>query len=123
MSSNNKKIKISRSFLFKLTCRTSIFFLLFSVSIISIYITGSYQNFLDSTQFFLLFLCSLNSVILLLFSAAGFIESVALFFINWQKRYILYSVLFLILSILCFIFLITFSSISIIAKGINYDLS
>lgn len=119
MSSNNKKIKISRSFLFKLTCRTSIFFLLFSVSIISIYITGSYQNFLDTTQFFLLFLCSLNSVILLLFSAAGFIESLAFFFINRQKRYIVYSALFLILSILCFVFLIAFSSISIIAKGIT----
>lgn len=119
MSSNNKKIKISRSFLFKLTCRTSIFFLLFSISIVSIYITGSYQNFLDSTQFFLLFLSSLNSVILLLFSAAGFIEALTLFFINWQKRYIIYSVLFLVLSILCFIFLITFSSISIIAKGIQ----
>ena len=88
--------QISRSFLFKLTCRTSLFLALMLLALITFYLSGNYQNFLDSTQMFILFLSSADCVILFLFSIAGTMESATLFFISRKKRYWIFFALYVL---------------------------
>lgn len=116
---NTKSKSISNSFLFKLICRTTLFLALFLVVLISFYISGNYQNFLDSTQLFILFLCSADTIGLLLFSIAGFFVSIFRLILTGKKKYwiIIIVYFFSILGSICLF--VAFRSLSILALGLQ----
>lgn len=85
------------SFLFRLTKRFTLFLLLQALVLLACYISGNFQNFLDSTQRFILLLSSVNAVMLVFFAAAGAAQSFLLIFITKKKRYALWFLAYLIL--------------------------
>ncbi|WP_407399141.1 hypothetical protein [Treponema sp.] len=99
MAKNIIKDTFKNSFFFKLNCRTSLFLGLFLVVLFSFYLSGNHQNFLDSTQLFVLFLCSVDSIGLFLFSMAGLIESVVLFIVSGKKSYWIFFAVFFLSSV------------------------
>lgn len=119
MAKNILKEALKKSFLFKLTCRTGLFLGLFLVVLFSFYLSGNHQNFLDSTQLFILFLCSLDSILLFLFSLSGLLESVVLFFISQKKRYWIYFSIFLLGLIVSAGMFFLVRVISILTHGIQ----
>ncbi|MGN0728221.1 hypothetical protein [Treponema sp.] len=119
MNSINYKLKnIDRSFLFKLTGRTFLFFLLFSVFLATLYISGTYQDFLNSTQSFILALCSLSCLGLFIFSAAGIIQSAVFFFVTKRKSYWIFFAIYFTACIFSSAVFVAARIISIAAKGV-----
>ena len=87
MDSLDRLKKINRSFLFKLTGRTSLFLFLLSTFLIVLYVSGSYQDFLDSTLNFVLTSCSATILGLFVFSAVFHSSGdKALFFFLYRKE-------------------------------------
>lgn len=117
MAKNIFKEALNKSFLFKLTCRTSLFLASFLVVLFSFYLSGNFQNFLVSTLLFVLFLCSLDSIALFLFSLAGIFESIVLFFIQKKKRYWIYFFVFILSAILTAAVFLVARSLSILTMG------
>ncbi len=110
--------KLSTSYLFKLTNRTSLFLFLMLVVLTLFYVSGNFQKFLDSTQSFILVLCSFCAISLFLLSIAGFIESITLFFSVKIKSFLIFTPVYFLssaFSLLCFM---AFRLISTISKGI-----
>ncbi len=110
--------KINRSFLFKLTGRTSLFLFLLSAFIMVLYVSGSYQDFLDSTLNFILVSCSLTILALFVFSAAGLIQSIVLFFISKRKSYWIYFFVYILSCTFSSLIFFLARTISILSKGI-----
>jgi hypothetical protein len=110
--------KINKSFLFKITCRTALFFALMTVFLLGFYVSGTYQDFLESTLIFSLFLCSIFSAMSFFFAVSGIFQSVIWFFILKRKIFWIYSALFfvsLIFSAAIFVFCRT---VAIVSNGI-----
>lgn len=118
MDSLDRLKKINRSFLFKLTGRTSLFLFLLSTFLIVLYVSGSYQDFLDSTLNFVLTSCSATILGLFVFSAAGILQSIILFFISKRKSYWIYFFVYILSCVFSAGFFFLARTISIIAKGI-----
>lgn len=117
MAKNILKEAFRKSFLFKLTCRTSLFFGTFLIVLCTFYFSGNRQNFQDSTQLFILFLCSLDSIGLFLFSFAGMIESTVMFFMYGRRRmWIYFSVFFFSAALSSAIFFVA-RTLSILTQG------
>lgn len=115
---NKHKQKTDNTFLFKLTWRTSLFLFLLLAVLFLFYLSGNYQNFLDSTQLFVLFLCSIICIFLFLFSAAGILESIFLFFSTMKKRYWIYFACYVLSLILSGAFFVALRTISKISLGL-----
>lgn len=107
------------TFFFRLVKRFTIFLTLQIIVILSLYIRGSYQNFLDSTQRFLLLFCSINAVMLVIFSIAGLVQSIILLCLNKEKKYILYFLGYLVLIIVISLVFTLLRSITILSLGLH----
>ena len=118
MFSKKSKGTIDKSFLFKLTGRTSLFFALLLLVLVFFYLSGNYQNFLDTTQAFTLFMCSADCIVLFLFSLAGIIESIGLFFVSRKKRYWIFFGVFFISGIISAAVFMALRTVSILSLGI-----
>ncbi|MBR1910873.1 MAG: hypothetical protein IJ828_00805, partial [Treponema sp.] len=66
------------TFFFRLIKRFTLFLFLQLAVLCVLYVRGSFQNFLDSTQRFLLLFCSIDSAMLFIFSIAGAVQSIVL---------------------------------------------
>ena len=107
--------------LYHLTLRTVLFLVLFLSSVILIYGIGNYQQFLDTTQNFILSIAAAVSIVLVFFSAAGFICAVLMLFrknCTKRVRYITASVLMLLSFIYGTVFLIFTRTVSILSAGV-----
>ena len=82
MSGENIEKDDSKPVLYRLVARTVLFFVLFLFSLLVFYAIGNYQNFLDENQYLILKAASFASIMLFVFSAAGF----ALFFVSALKK-------------------------------------
>lgn len=111
--------KINRSLLFKLMCRTSLFLFLMLTQSFILYITGNIQEFLDSTQTFILLVCSMLSVTIVLISIYGLVESVVLFFLHKLKRYWIYFSLFFMSALISAFIFIFSRGVIYLSKGIS----
>ncbi|MCH5294564.1 MAG: hypothetical protein J1F14_01485 [Treponema sp.] len=114
----NKKLKdlgkkLSHPLLFAITWRSTLFLAFSLVFFLLFYVSGNRQNFLDSTQNFILFVCTLFSILLSLISLAGLVESVALSLLNHKTRYLL----FLAAYILC---LVLSAAVTVILRVITF---
>ena len=114
-----QKNRIESIFLFKLTRRFSLFLALQQIVLLTLYVSGNVQNFLDSTQLIILALCAVVSVALIVFSLAGIIQSVGFFIASFKKRYIMtFFVYILTLAFSIFLF-VALRLISFLASGLG----
>lgn len=119
MNLTDRRIKkTSKSFLFKITGRTVLFLSLMMLFLFVFYVSGTYQGFLDSTQLFVLFLCSAASLGAVLFALAGAVQSIMQFLISRKKSFWIYFFFYVLdgsVSAVIFLFVRT---VSIVSKGI-----
>lgn len=107
-----------KSILFRLIFRTTLFFALMSIFLFTLYIDGSYKSFLDTTQSFILVLCSLFALLLLIFSIIGIIDCIIMFSMFPQKTYFAYMSIFIIFCILSIVIFLLTRAGSILSKGL-----
>lgn len=117
MSKNILKEALKKSFLFKLTFRTSLFLFSFLIVLFTFYLSGNYQGFQSSTQLFILFLCSFDSIALFLFGISGLLECLVLFFISEKKKYWIFFAFFFFLVLISTVMFFLVRTISILTKG------
>ncbi len=77
------------TFLFRLTSRGTAFYALVMLSSFLMYVFGSSQQLLDSSQRFILQWCSINAIVLALLSLFGIFLCILLFFVYFKLRYII----------------------------------
>lgn len=117
---NNNIIKKTheRYFLFQLTFRSCIFLCLLLLVLLLFYGAGNFQQFLDSTQHFVLILSSAVSIALALFSFALTIESIVYFIISKQKFYLINLIVFIFITIISIAILFLLRSITFLSSGL-----
>ncbi len=117
-----KKINLTEkeytSSLFSLTQRSVIFLALMLFALVLLYVSGNFQQFLDTTQKFILILCAITAILQVLISIAGTIESFILFFISKQKRYWIYFALYLLCAVIASLCLIIFRVLTYLSDGL-----
>ncbi|MBA7659228.1 hypothetical protein ES703_67202 [subsurface metagenome] len=91
--------------LYEVISRGTIFFFIQSVILFSLYLLGNFQEFLDSTQIFLL---KLLEVSLLLEVFLGIFHIVLIFFIDQKKHRFLKLILSFISVLFCYSLLLGF---------------
>ncbi len=91
-----------RPLLFRLTNRVTIFLTLLSGSLILFYITGNYQQFLDSDQHLILSCCAVSGIGLSLFSFFSFAESVYYLLVTGEKIRWIFMLHAITLFFICF---------------------
>ena len=96
-SQKRNRKKNNTAFLFELTKRSTLFLFLLTGSLSALYISGNYQSFLDSTQRFLLTVCSITAIMLALFCAAGIILCIIMFAVQRLWHYWAYFLLYIII--------------------------
>ena len=111
----NKK---NNSLLFSITGRSALFLVLELFALVLLYVSGNFQFFLDSTQKFILLVCALCSMLLVLLSTAGIIESVVLFIISKQKKYWIFFALYILCFIVTAVILVLFRVLTFISSGL-----
>ena len=84
------------SFFYSLTGRATMFLLLAVFTTFILYVAGNYQEFLDSSQRFLLQWCSILTIMLALFSVSGFFLSIVMAIVSKKIIYLLYLVMYLL---------------------------
>lgn len=107
-----------RYFLFQLTFRSCIFLFLLLLVLLLFYGTGNFQQFLDSTQHFILILSSAVSIALALFSLALTIESIVYFIISKQKTYLIYLVAFIFITVISTALIFVLRAITFLSAGL-----
>ena len=121
MKDNNEshiKKTHERYFLFQLTLRSCIFLFLILLVLLLFYGAGNFQQFLDSTQHFILILSSAVSIALAMFSFALTIESVVYFIISKQKFYFIFLIIFIFITIISIALLFLLRSITFLSSGL-----
>ena len=118
---NKQDIDIHPHLLYHLTLRTVLFLVLFLSAVILIYGTGNYQQFLDTTQNFILSIAAAVSIVLVFFSTAGFILAVLMLFRKSCMRrgkYIIASVLMILSFIYGAVFMFFTRAVGILSAGV-----
>lgn len=85
--------------LLRLTRRTSVFLFLTLVMLLVFYVTGSFQNFLESNMKTILFMISVAGIALAFVSFAAFLECIYFVFYTKRVKIGIYSVIFLLVSL------------------------
>ena len=97
------------SFFYTLTGRATMFLILAVLSTFALYISGNFQQFLDSSQRFLLQWCSILTIILSLFSVTGFFQSIVMIILYKKLRFFIFTILYLItLAVTIVLFLLMY---------------
>lgn len=113
-----KSLRTESSTIFHVTCRSTAFLWLFLISLVVFYITGSFQQFLDSTYKIILSVSFFTSIILCIFSFAGLIQSFIYSFLIQKKKYIAYIILYFLSLFTSGIFIILLQTFDFITSGI-----
>ena len=108
--------RLKNTWLFSLLGRLTIFFVLFSIQLLFLYIIGNYQEFLDSSQFFLL---KILEIVSLLGGISGTYYIFFLFFVGViEKKIMILRFILTIISIILCTFL--FSGIKFLSSWFQY---
>lgn len=97
------------SSLYWLTARGVVFFFIFSLILFLLYLLGNFQDFLDSTQIFLITLLKIS---LLTEVFVGFLYLLLLFLLRRQRRYLGKLILCSLSIVSSFFLLLAFSFLS-----------
>ena len=104
--------------LLRLTRRAVIFLFLLLGTLLSFYIAGCAQGFLDKDLLLLLFCCTAVSVLLLLFSACAAAECVIFLFTQRRLRFLPYLLAFAVVGAIAAVAAVVSHSIHLLANGI-----
>ncbi len=121
MESQNKFAENNRSFLYKLTGRTTLFFFLLLAVLLVFYVSGTYQDFLDSTQSFILFISSGAAAFLAFLCAGGTIISLVMLARHRLKRYIAFAAAYILTGSIASVIFIVLRAVSILSLGTDID--
>ena len=113
-----KKDSNNTSMIYKLIWRFTMFLTLAVLATFALYISGNYQEFLDSSQRFILQWCSILTIILALFSASGFFLSIVMMFVYKKVRYLLFLVLYLVTLVLAVALFLVMYGITYLSVGL-----
>ena len=106
------------SFFYKLTGRATMFLILAVMTTFILYVSGNYQQFLDSSQRFLLQWCSILTIILALFSFAGLFLSIVMGIVYRKIRYLLFFLMYLISLVLAVALFLVMYGITYLSVGL-----
>ena len=112
-----KKAK-KKFFLFRLVWRTTLFLSSYLAAMFFFYICGNFQVFLDSTQRFILLLCTLISIALLILSLSGVLISIFQFIYNRRKRAWIFFTIYILIAVFSVIIFFISRTVSILSTGI-----
>ncbi|MBP5442526.1 MAG: hypothetical protein J6Y60_04715 [Treponema sp.] len=113
-----RKDKHNTSMIFKLIWRFTMFLTLAVLATFALYISGNYQEFLDSSQRFILQWCSILTIILALFSVSGFFLSIVMAIVYKKVRYLLFLVIYLIILALSVVLFLVMYGITYLSVGL-----
>lgn len=85
--------------------------LLFSIFMILLYIMGNYHNFLDKTQFLILNVLAVSSLLLTILASITLLENIIYIFYAESKRKCIFSIIFSLLCIIISVFFIFYATI------------
>ncbi len=119
MKKRMKKRLSDNTFFFRLIWRFTLFLTLFSAVLLSFYLSGNFQQFLDSTQRFILLFCSIACAMLAFFAAVGVFDSIIMFYQNRELKYIRSFFTFLILLALAAAIVLSLRIISSLSLGLQ----
>jgi hypothetical protein len=106
MQSHNRGRVFLLSSLYWLVSRTVVFFFIFSLLLFLLYLLGNYQEFLDSTQIFLIHLLKVS---LLAEVFTGILYLFMVFLLRRQRRYLGKVILCSLSVVSSFVLLLAFS--------------
>ncbi|MBP5359299.1 MAG: hypothetical protein J6Y69_08965 [Treponema sp.] len=106
------------SFFYKLTGRATMFLILAVMTTFILYVSGNYQQFLDSSQRFLLQWCSILTIILALFSFAGLFLSIVMTVVYRKIRYLLFFLMYLASLVLAVVLFLVMYGITYLSVGL-----
>jgi hypothetical protein len=89
--------------LYRYTSRGTAFFFILSLILLCLYLIGNFQEFLDSSQIFLL---RILDVVLLAEVFSGLVYIGVIFYIRHQRRYLAQLIFSALSVLLCFVFLL-----------------
>ena len=97
--------------------RTAIFFFLMCLLTLFLYTAGTVQDFIDSTQLFLLNLYFILGIFLIIASVSGFVHDLGRFIKTKKNRYILRAGGYIFLVIFGIVTVLIVSAITAISRG------
>lgn len=113
-----KSLRTESSTFFHVTCRSTAFLWLFLISLIVFYITGSFQQFLDSTYSIILSISFFTSIIICIISFAGLVQAFIYLFLIQRKKYVAYIFLYLASIFTSGIIILLLQTFDFITSGI-----
>ena len=120
MAKTRKKTKEeSSSFLYSLIKRFTIFLFLFLSVMLLLYFSGNFQSFLDSSLRIILFSSSLISLMLVSFSAIGFLASIMMILGKRRAGYAIDLLVFLLMAASSAAIFIALRGLTVLTAGIR----
>ncbi len=113
-----KKKQKDNIFIYRLVGRVSFFLTLLTIADFLLFISGNTQQFLDATLNFIMYICSINAIILVFFSVAGIALSLFFFFISSKIKYVSSFICYIILIVFGIAIFILLRVISFLSAGI-----
>ncbi|MBQ9539578.1 MAG: hypothetical protein IJU95_09930, partial [Treponema sp.] len=107
------------SFFYSLIKRFTIFLFLFQTVMLTLYYSGNFQSFQDSSLRIILFCASLAAVMLFSFSTIGIISSVVMALSRKRPGYVLGSLIYVILDVLAAAVFISLRGLAVLTSGIR----
>ena len=117
--SRKKKQDAGNSFFYSLIKRFVIFQALFLVVMLTLYLSGNFQSFLDSSLRIILFSASLISLLLVPFSLIGFIASIAMLAGKKQAGFAIDSAFFLLAAAAAAAIFVALRGLTVLTAGIR----
>ena len=105
--------------LYNLVSRAVLCIFIFSLAVFTAYLTGNFQNFLDSTQRYLLRLSSISCVLQSIFCLFALVLSLIMFFVTFNPKYWIYFFIDLILLVLAVAGFVLMYAIAFLSSGIK----
>lgn len=103
--------------LYQILFRITLLFFIFLLLVFAMYVNGNFRGFQEHTQLFLLFIMSLVSSLVLVFSSIVFALTIY-FSIRFRSFLFIFNTLFIILSFICSLGFLYFSqAIHLLAFG------
>ena len=102
-----------------LVSRTVIFFFLICLLTLFLYMAGTFQNFIDTTQLFLLRLYSVLGVLLSISSACGSVLDLGRFSKTKKSRYLFRAAGYLLLIVFGIVTTLAVTAIIAISEGVG----
>ncbi|MBR6079568.1 MAG: hypothetical protein IKP60_05340 [Treponema sp.] len=113
-----KQRKKRTMFLYTLVSRTVLFLSLLTLIVFIIYVAGNFQEFLDSTQRYLLRFCSISCVLQGIFCMFGIVLSIVMFIVSLNPKYWLYFFIDIVLLVLAVVAFVVAYAMAFLSAGI-----